>query len=223
MAIDGRAIERDGFAIAEDVIDGDIIAELRGAIPTGRHGVRHLLRDAPAALRLAESAAIRVLVEAVIGERARVVRGLFFDKTPGANWKVGWHQDLTITVEGKHEEPGFGPWSVREGVAHVRPPQAVLESILALRIHLDDCGPENGPLRVIPGSHRDGLLDVDATSSSRARTSETICPVRAGGVMLMRPLLLHASSPAERPGHRRVIHLEYSAMELPGRLRWATT
>lgn len=36
----------------------------------------------------------------------------------------------------------------------------------------------------------------------------------------MRPLLLHASSPAASPGHRRVLHVEYAAAGLPGGLQW---
>jgi ectoine hydroxylase-related dioxygenase (phytanoyl-CoA dioxygenase family) len=139
-----------------------------------------------------------------------------------ANWKVPWHQDLTIEVRERIDMPGFGPWSVKGGVAHVQPPVSLLEQMLAVRIHLDDSTAENGPLRVIPGSHRAGRLTVEEMLELREKHGEVALSVARGGVILMRPLLAHASSAAERPTNRRVVHLEFAAGELPGGLRWRT-
>src|SRR5262245_7189469 len=86
-------------------------------------------------------------VEPILGPGAFVVRGLFFDKTPRANWKVSWHQDLTIAVRVRIEAPGFGPWSLKAGVVHVQPPAEILERMATVRLHLDDCSESNGPLR----------------------------------------------------------------------------
>lgn len=150
----------------------------------------------------------------------RAVRGLLFNKLPEANWAVPWHQDLTIAVCERREAPGFGPWSVKDGVVHVQPPDEVMAGMLAARIHLDDAHAANGALRVIPGSHTDGRLSAEAigrwTTSRQAVTIEA--PL--GSVLLLRPHLLHASSPAESPHQRRVIHLEYSKDELPFGLEW---
>ncbi len=110
---------------------------------------------------VASSAAVRGLVEPVVGGGAFAVRATLFDKTPEANWKVPWHQDLTIAVAQRIDTPGFTAWSVKDGVYHVQPPSGILEGMLAVRIHLDDCGEDNGPLRVIPGSHRHGRLADD--------------------------------------------------------------
>jgi ectoine hydroxylase-related dioxygenase (phytanoyl-CoA dioxygenase family) len=144
---------------------------------------------------------------------------LLFDKTPAANWSIGWHQDTAIAVREKVEAPGFFGWSVKAGVPHVHPPTQILESMITLRVHVDDCGEGNGPLRVIPGSHRHGRLSDEAIAK-RATGPEVICPLQAGGVLLMRPLILHASSPATTPQHRRVLHLEFAADPLPHGLEW---
>ena len=226
------AVERDGFAVVADVIDasavGRLVAELEGlevgvaaSRRAGRaYGVRDLLNVLPSARGLANGDELRSLVVPLLGEGARVVRGIFFDKHGGANWKVAWHQDLTIAVRERVEVEGFGPWSVKGGVPHVQPPASVLEGVLALRLHLDDADEANGALRVVPGSHRHGRLGPQDIELLKARRGVVTCAVRRGGAMLMRPLLVHASSSAARPSHRRVLHFEYSSSNLPGGLRW---
>jgi ectoine hydroxylase-related dioxygenase (phytanoyl-CoA dioxygenase family) len=115
----------------------------------------------------------------------------------------------------------FGPWSEKAGVLHVQPPRDVLEQMLTVRLHLDDCDAENGPLRVLPGSHRCGKMTPDEINRFRQQTEPVICTCPRGGALLMRPLLLHASSPATSPHHRRVVHIEFAAHALPHGLEWA--
>ncbi len=109
---------------------------------------------------------------------------------------------------------------MKTGVQHVQPPVAILERMLTVRVHLDDCDAENGPLRMLPGSHAAGVLSPGEIRAWRHRTAVVECIVPAGGALLMRPLVLHASSASIVPRHRRVIHIEYAAAELPGGLRW---
>jgi ectoine hydroxylase-related dioxygenase (phytanoyl-CoA dioxygenase family) len=218
-----QSIADDGFAIVEDNVDSTLVAELVDAIGVVSNevaGLRNLHERCGEARRLCVDERILKLARAVIGERAFVVRSLFFDKSPNANWKVAWHQDLSIAVSEKIETDGFGPWSVKDGVVHVQPPVEVLQRMVTLRVHLDDCGADNGPLRVLPGSHRHGRLSAEQIAEFRGRTKEVVCEVRSGGVVLMRPLILHASSPAAVPKHRRVVHLEFAAEGLPDGLRW---
>jgi ectoine hydroxylase-related dioxygenase (phytanoyl-CoA dioxygenase family) len=160
-------------------------------------------------------------VEPILGISSFPVRGILFDKVPGANWHVGWHQDQIIPVAERRDVPEFTAWSVKHGVPHVRPPVTVLERMLTLRIHLDDCDAENGALRLIPGSHRRGLLSAKEIEEIVAREEPVVCSARRGDALVMRPLVLHASSPATSPTHRRVIHLEFAAGPLPGGLSWA--
>jgi ectoine hydroxylase-related dioxygenase (phytanoyl-CoA dioxygenase family) len=150
----------------------------------------------------------------------RAVRGIYFDKSPEANWIVAWHQDLTLAVHRQIDVPGFGPWSLKEGVPHVQPPVDLLEQMLTVRLHLDDCDESNGALRVIPGTHRLGRLSRDAIRKLGNEKPATLCRVAAGGVLLMHPLLLHSSGRSHSGKHRRVIHLEYAGFDLPSGLKW---
>ena len=226
-------LEWDGYTIVGDVVSSHVLDDLISAIeqvkwggPAARqrdsrvYALRNLLSLVPAVRTLADSPAVRALVDPVVGPSARAVRGLLFDKMPGANWKVAWHQDLSIAVKRRADVPAFGPWSVKSGVQHVQPPVTVLENMLTVRVHLDDCEADNGPLNVLPGSHAAGALNPSAIEAWRREHAPVACVVGAGGAVLMRPLLLHASSSATRPGHRRVVHLEYASGELPGGLEW---
>jgi hypothetical protein len=223
--------EREGFAIVPAVLDPEEVEALTCALAEiGRGSVlrrgdevyasRNLLGEVQAVREVAMLSKLRTRVERVIGRSAFAVRGLLFDKTPTANWAVPWHQDLTIAVKSRVHAEGFGPWTIKAGVTHVRPPIEVLRRMVTVRLQLDDCAPESGPLRVIPGSHRDGLLGAGATRQWLERVSANTCLVPRGGALLMRPLILHASSPSDSPGHRRVVHLEYAAEPLPARVQW---
>jgi len=226
-----QRMAEDGFAIVPDVLTGEAIGHLISLLDQvadlasvrsrgGVYAIRNLLAIVPEFRHFANSPKIRTLVETVLGTEALAVRGLLFDKTPGANWKVPWHQDLSIAVRQRIETRGFGPWSKKAGVVHVQPPVEILERMLAVRIHLDDCNESNGPVRVIAGSHSRGRLNAEGIRQWSQTRENFSCVVGAGGVLLMRPLLLHASSVSRSPQHRRVIHLEFASCALPGALQW---
>jgi hypothetical protein len=164
---------------------------------------------------------LRDIASRLSGRPARMVRILAFDKTAETNWGVPWHQDRTVAVKQRAEVDGFGPWSVKAGVPHVAPPQALLEAMFSLRLHLDDCGPDNGPLKIIPGSHRLGRLPVREVLDLGARGEATTCRAGAGDVLAMKALTVHASDPAITPAHRRVLHVDFSTADLPPPLEWA--
>jgi ectoine hydroxylase-related dioxygenase (phytanoyl-CoA dioxygenase family) len=185
--------------------------------------IRNLLEVVPEVADLARDARIRGLASSVIGGDPFAVRGILFDKTPDTNWKVTWHQDLTVAVRERIEATGFGTWSEKAGVPSVQPPCEILERMVTIRVHLDDCGLDNGPVRVLPGSHSHGRLSADQIEEWRESVEEVPTLVPKGGALLMRPLLLHASSPATNPRHRRVVHLDYAAESLPGGLEWFTS
>jgi len=229
--IASKAIEHDGFAIVRKVLETDRVAALIAALSQAKQGqnirrrasiyaVRNLLEMVPEVASLADSPALRALAAMVLGPDCFAVRGILFDKTPDTNWNVVWHQDLSIAVRSRKDVTGFGPWSVKAGVAHVQPPAALLARMLTIRLHLDDCNEANGPLQILPGSHRFGRLTPEATQRWRQQVPAVTCPVPSGGALLMRPLLLHASSDSQTAHHRRVIHLEYAAEDLPGGLHW---
>jgi hypothetical protein len=233
MNADGNGpgrFEREGFAVFDDFLPAEqceqLIRELselydlnRAGTPTRIGGVRNLLQTSLQVLKFASDPALIDLLHAKLDSEVFPVRSIFFDKTPDANWSVAWHQDLHIAVAERIETPGFGPWSVKSGVVHVQPPAEILSRMVTVRLHLDDCDESNGALRIIPGSHATGILSDVELEAWRQHEAITCC-VPKGGLLLMRPLLLHASSSATKPGHRRVLHLEYASGQLPNGLRW---
>ena len=184
-------------------------------------GVRNLLTRSKEIYELARSPQLLELVGEVLGKGCRPVKAILFDKTPDANWYVTWHQDVTIAVKEKVETIGFGAWSVKEGVHHVQPPVEILDGMLTLRIHLDECPLDNGALKVVMGSQNSGLIDQDKIPEMLAGYMVVSVPAQRGDVLVMRPLLLHSSSQSKKPQHRRVLHVEYAATELPNGLKWA--
>ena len=225
-------IERDGFAILENTVDSNKLRLLEKELQhleidhlasqrAGKaFGLRNLTAAVPLTRDLANSDALRSIVHPVLGDTARVVRTIYFDKHKDANWKVAWHQDLTIAVREKVDVEGFRAWSVKAGITHVQPPVAVLEHMLTLRVHLDDTSEGNGALRVLPGTHRHGRLDPDQIQYWKQHQNLVTCSVKRGGVVAMRPLLLHSSLPSLNPTHRRVLHFEYASIDLPAGLEW---
>lgn len=191
-----------------------------GRVRAKSANARRLLESCPQVAALARHPAVRGLVDPVLGVHAFPVRGLLFDKAASSNWHVGWHQDVMIPVQRHVEAAGFGPWNRKAGVLHVRPPAEVLAGMLTLRIHVDDCPEDNGPLQVLPGTHRLGIVAEAHVRRVSAQRGPVTCTAAAGDVLVMRPLLMHASRPAATPRHRRVVHLEFAAQELPGELEW---
>ncbi len=220
-----QQLEREGFAIVPSSLPCATLEALRAVLSgvqapdeRGLYARRDVLSIA--LVRELCAGGLGQVAREVLGPKARAVRGIFFDKVPSANWKVPWHQDLSIAVRQKHEAQGFGPWSIKDGVPHVQPPAQVLEAMLTLRLHLDPCPKENGALRVLPGSHLSGRLSPVEIQAWRERVEERVCEVEHGGILLMKPLLLHASSASTVPLHRRVLHIEWAAEALSAPLRW---
>ena len=218
-----------GYSIWESVFSQAEVVRLRQAIaelPEGDevrrkrsvYGVRNLLEICPAVRKLAIDPRIRRLVTPVLGEPAFAVRAIFFDKASDANWSLFWHQDNVISVCERADAPGFVGWSRKAGVWQVQPPADVLAGMMAIRVHLDDSRADNGPLRVLPGSHRFGW--IEGLEARKQRVPEVICTVGCGGIVAMRPLLLHASAGSDSADRRRVIHLEFANAELPHGLQW---
>ena len=170
--------------------------------------------------KLAISLKQHAALAGIVTPTAVAVQCTLFEKSPDNNWLVSLHQDLSIPVRDRVADRELTGWSTKEGVLFVQPPVSVLESLVALRVHLDDCGPESGALRLVPGSHRFGRLDVSRAAALRDEHGEVTATVERGGVLAMRPLLLHASSKAPVPSFRRVLHFLFGPVTLPYGLRW---
>ncbi|RUT09597.1 phytanoyl-CoA dioxygenase [Dulcicalothrix desertica PCC 7102] len=214
-----------GYTIIKQVISEQEVEYWKSEIsksiqPDSLHGARLLQETIPIISDLAYSSKIIDNLPILLNINFQLVRALYFDKTSEANWSVAWHQDKTIAVKEKVNIPGYEPWSIKQGVVHVQPPVEIMESIITVRIHLDDADAENGALRVIPKSHLLGILTPDEIRDITAKEKYVTCNVEAGDALIMSPLILHSSLKAKNPKHRRVIHLEYAFCELPECLSW---
>jgi hypothetical protein len=187
----------------------------------GRAGVRVFREDSLDGVLGADGSIGRIAV-ALLGDAAHPVRAIIFDKTAEMNWSVPWHQDRTIAVRARRDVPGFGPWLNKSGVVHVEPPFEIIAGMITIRAHLDDCGVDNAPLLIVPGSHRRRLGRVPANASFGVaqRFSHAVCCANAGDVWVYATAIVHASERARKPSRRRVIQVDYASDALPGGLEW---
>ena len=208
-------LRHQGFHLVPGACLGDLDKLRREAddMLADGHAARNVLRRSSHLAHYAMRWGEHPLIHEALGRPAFAIRGLLFDKIPGANWQVPWHQDRLIAVCKRIDLPGWGPWSVKDGVQHVDPPEPWLHRRLAIRLHLDDCPADNGALQVIAGSHEDDSL-------TPANSPPQIIEAMAGDVLVMHPLLLHASAPSRTPRRRRILHIEYACDPLPGGLHW---
>jgi ectoine hydroxylase-related dioxygenase (phytanoyl-CoA dioxygenase family) len=209
VAID--QLQRDGWALHRSGMAAADLAHLRETVFTpGAAGTRCLL-DLPAVQAVARQLRSELVGAGFLAPTAVAIQAIAFDKTADTNWKVAWHQDLLFPFARPVQAAGYELPAKKGGVDFARPPLEVLKELLAVRLHLDACDPENGPLRVAPGSHRRGFIPSTDCAAEAIRHGEHVCLADEGEALLMRPLLLHASSQASSPRHRRVLHLVYHA------------
>jgi ectoine hydroxylase-related dioxygenase (phytanoyl-CoA dioxygenase family) len=212
-----------GYSITEGVLSAQECDTLAAALAggDGRAGSRNLMSD-PAIAALAAAPRLVHLAAEALGRRAVPYRATLFAKGGRVNWLVAWHQDTALPLVARTPSEEWGPWSTKAGVLYAHAPSWALERVVALRVHLDASTAENGPLRVLPGSHRAGVLARERILAMARRREAVECAVGRGGVLAMRPLLIHASSKARLDRPRRVIHIEYAdRLDLGAGLRLA--
>ena len=220
-----QAYRENGYYLLKQFISDEQVSILRQQLTAfdgciNAYGVRGLMLKLPYVKAMALSPPLLDIAQQLLGRLARPVRSVFFDKLPEANWNVAWHQDTSIALKSKHEMPGFKSWTEKQGVVHAEPPVEYLTNTLSLRIHLDVANAETGGLRVIPSSHKDGRVHSSKLLKIVENTEVVECNADSGDVLLMNPLLFHSSRKASKPTHRRIVHIEYSAMKLPPPLSW---
>ncbi len=212
-----------GFAIESDIYSQSEITAIENLIFTVhgnsiKFGERQFLQRTPGLLELLLNESLGNLLREV-APKYFIIKSIYFDKPPQSNWFVSWHQDKTIFVKEKIETVGFKNWTKKDGEFGVQPPAEYLGNIITMRIHLDDADETNGALKVIPHSHSEASTRTAGIAFSD--NDAVSCPVTAGGVMLMKPLLFHSSSRSTSDAQRRVIHLELCDLELPEGLEWS--
>ncbi|WP_417391703.1 phytanoyl-CoA dioxygenase family protein [Gimesia sp.] len=223
-------LELDGFELLDRAMSFEPLAALQSVLEAApqtafrqrRNGSTYAIRNVHLELSdlrpLLERGYLISLANEILKLPAALVSATLFDKQPGANWFVPPHQDLFVPIAGATDDPRWTNWSMKAGVRYVEPPVEVQRELLAVRVHLDACPGANGALEVVPGSHWERLSE-----ESVAEFTEDVfqvCPAGQGEILLMRPLLVHRSRAAELPERRRVLHVVYSATQLPDGLEW---
>lgn len=220
------ALESEGFCLVPGIFNRDEVANLSHYIEAwlqenseeDPHAIRRLLDRMPGIRKLLLTPSLKNLIRNNFGEDYFLTKAIYFNKPPGSNWFVPFHQDLTISVNSRVASEGFINWTFKDEICGVQPPVEVLQKTITARIHLDDATSENGALRVVPGSHKGGVILKGSEQWSLENTN--VCEVDSGGVMFMKPLTLHASSRTTNGMPRRVIHLEFCNRELPRQMDW---
>ncbi|WP_144283929.1 phytanoyl-CoA dioxygenase family protein [Chryseobacterium echinoideorum] len=220
-----------GFAVINNIFSEEEIEKISEAIQNidtskdnfrkseDLFAIRQFLKEIPEVKDLIFNENLKTIIKEVFGENYFVVKSIYFDKPEKSNWYVAYHQDLTISVDKKLELENFGSWTTKQNQFAVQPPLDILENIFTIRIHLDDTDENNGALKVVPKSHVKGIYRPE-TIDWNVET-ETLCNVEKGGIMLMKPFLLHGSNRTTNGNKRRVIHIEFSDRDLPDNLNWS--
>lgn len=214
--------EADGYALVPEILSEEECADITERIvpsATSSGGSRALLREDWCA-----SLAARLRIDSRLADLAPeagiAVQCTYFEKSRARNWIVPIHQDLSVPIAARVDDPMLSGWSEKEGQLFVQAPSELLAQMVALRVHLESCLESDGPLRVVPGSHRLGRIETGLELALRAELGEITCVAARGSVLAIRPLLLHASSKATGKSRRRVLHFLFGPSDLPCGLRW---
>jgi ectoine hydroxylase-related dioxygenase (phytanoyl-CoA dioxygenase family) len=210
-------VETYGYAVLPNVLEREEVRKLleklgETNLHRSRAGARHLMKHNWVA-QVANDKRFMAIAREILGGTPIAFRATLFDKSPASNWLVMWHQDTALPLSEKRELSGWGPWSTKDSVIYAHAPASALEQVIALRLHLDDSTIANGPLRVLSGTHTLGVLTDGEISKLAGETPAVDCEVSQGGIVAMRPLVLHASSKARNETPRRVLHFEYAATD----------
>lgn len=231
MNIYQNQIAKNGFTVIEDVFSEEQILQFCEKIENANSSndtfrrtadlfaIRQFLKEVPDIYPLIFNDTFNTLLAGLFAEDHFVVKSIYFDKPEQSNWFVSYHQDLTISVDKKMELDEFTKWTVKQGQFAVQPPLHILEKSFTVRIHLDDTDENNGALNVVPGSHLKQIYRPEAIDWEKE--TEFTCSVLRGGIMIMKPLLLHSSNRTTNNNKRRVIHIEFCSQELPDGLQWS--
>lgn len=181
--------------------------------------IRQFHKEIPETLNIIFNQNLRQIIKLNFGENYFITKSIYFDKPEKSNWFVAYHQDLTISVNKKVDIDNYGNWTTKQNQFAVQPPKEILEQNFTIRIHIDKTTKENGALKVLNKSHRKGIVRIENIKFENE--TETICEVEKGGIMIMKPLIFHASNKTTNNERRRVIHIEFSNQKLPNELEWS--
>ena len=216
-----------GFEMIESVLTLEtvqtLLAELtKLTVKPLSGGIRRIEQQVEQVATLATSVEMLAIAGRYLSSQPKLVRAIYFDKSPMNNWLVSWHQDRTVSVSERFEAEGWKLWTLKAGAWHIQPPLDVLERMVTIRLHLDDAKIANGCLKIMPCSHKLGILPTGAVLEHIVQEQVVYCEVLAGDAVVMRPHILHASEKSSESLPRRILHFEYSDYQLPTGISWSS-
>jgi ectoine hydroxylase-related dioxygenase (phytanoyl-CoA dioxygenase family) len=221
MNMYSKSFETDGFLMVSQVLSREACESFAARIQPGSAsgGTRCLLSESWCVL-LAKTLRMNPAISELLPVCHVAVQCTYFEKSSERNWLVPIHQDLSIPVANRVDEPSLRGWSIKEGSLFVQAPTELLEKLVAIRVHLDACDVGDGALRVLSGSHLQGVFSPSDAITLRNAGKQVECHAAQGSAMVMRPLLLHASSKSTGKSRRRVLHFVFGPRVLPHGLQW---
>jgi len=210
--------EEDGFELIDEL---ETIRRELETIECNGGGIRNAEKGLASVSKLVENKKYLAIASSYLPGEAKFVRAIVFLKSIENNWLVTWHQDKTVAISRKIDDLRWGPWSEKDGILHSQVPIEVLEQMVSFRVHIDESTKENGCLRVIPKSHKEGVMSQDEIYNYTKLHGAVHCEAPTGSALVMRPHVLHASSKAESAEPRKVLHIEFSSYQLPSGVKWA--
>lgn len=180
--------------------------------------IRQLLKSIPELSHFIFNSKLKELIFSLYKSDYFLTKAIYFDKPTKSNWFVPYHQDLSISVNKKADLENYVNWTFKKNQYGVQPPIEILNDTITIRIHLDYTNENNGALKVIPKSHLNGIIRTN--SEQWNIKNEKVIEMKRGGIMLMKPLILHASNKTTNHKKRRVIHLEFNNHQLQKPLDW---
>jgi ectoine hydroxylase-related dioxygenase (phytanoyl-CoA dioxygenase family) len=214
-------LEKDGATILRSAVAPALVSAIVSEHGLQSAGKRQFSLSPAIMAVMSADGPLTQIAMSYLGSRALPVRAIIFDKTPGTNWALGWHQDRTVALKERVDVLGYTSWNTKAGVPHAEPPTELLARMLTLRLFLDDCDETNGPLEIALGTHRLGRVPHSSVAEQAEKAERFIATGEVGDVLVMRLLTIHASGRSQSHAHRRVLHVDYAADKLPSPLQWA--
>jgi len=205
------SFENQGYIVLEQVFSNEYVSEIEAScmrmadVEVGSRGLLSFdwVQDLARTLKAHSS------IAPFLPNTAKAIQCNYFVKDEDSNWSVTLHRDLSIPVRFKVSSPDWFAWSEKKGVLYAQPPRHVLQSLVIVRVHLEDNTIDNGALEVVAGSHK----------RLEKKGERICCAVSKNGVLLMKPLTLHASTKVNT-GQRRVLHFVFGPEHLPDQAQW---
>ncbi|WP_371225929.1 phytanoyl-CoA dioxygenase family protein [Roseovarius sp. 2305UL8-3] len=219
MTKEQNQFARQGYLWLRDAVSTGDLQNLKDLSASVRGPGSRVARSDPLFQAVADLPVARQIAKAFPGQRP--VRLLSFDKSDGSNWAVPWHQDRIIATATRADVAGFGNWSQKSGTWHCEPPEALLQNMLFVRLHIDPSTVENGAMEIAEGSHLRGILPGDQAAEVATRHKTWVTTAKPGDVLILHMLTLHRSGRASDTGGRAALRIDFSPDDLPAPLAWA--